>query len=98
MHKKCLKRVGVMSLYYCGQSGCKGHHSFSETCADIVKVVNDYAGLVPFIQGIAEEETQPIEPVQPDADKARGKVTQEMKAYSNKMKTTIVVAQQAKTR
>ena len=88
-----------MSLYYCGESGCKGHHSFSETCSSIVKVVNDYAGLVPFIQGIAEEETQPIEPIKTeDTAKARGQVTQEMRAYSNKMKAPLAIPQQAKTR
>jgi hypothetical protein len=77
-----------MSLYYCGESGCKGHHSFSETCADIVKEVRDYAPLMPFIQGIGEEETQPFEPIKaddwPTATRARGTVTQEMKAYKNK--------------
>lgn len=76
-----------MSLYKCGESGCKGHHSFSETCADIVKEVRDYAGLMPFIQGIGEEETQPFEPIKGDdlpTARARGTVTQEMKAYRNK--------------
>jgi hypothetical protein len=88
-----------MSLYYCGESGCKGHHSFAETCSSIVKVVNDYAGLVPFIQGIVEEETQPFEPIQSeDAPKARGQVTAEMKAYNNKMKAALAVPQKARTR
>ncbi|MEO8610374.1 MAG: hypothetical protein ABI690_20935 [Chloroflexota bacterium] len=85
-----------MSLYYCGESGCKGHHSFSETCSSVVKVVDDYAGLVPFIQGIGEEETQPFVPIKSnDADKARGQVTQEMKAYNNK--AALPVAQKART-
>ena len=86
-----------MSLYYCGESGCKGHHSFSETCSSMVKVVNEYAGLVPFIQGVGEEETQPFEPIQPEADKARGQVVPAMKTYNNKMKATLTVAQKAKT-
>ena len=86
-----------MSLYYCGESGCKGHHSFSETCSSIVKVVDDYAGLVPFIQGVVEEETQPFEPIKADdTSKARGQVTQEMKAYKNK--AALPVPQTAKTR
>ena len=86
-----------MSLYYCGENGCKGHHSFSETCSSIVKVVDDYAGLVPFIQGVAEEETQPLEPVKTDdAQKARGQVTQEMKVYKNK--AALPVPREAKTR
>ena len=89
-----------MSLYYCGENGCKGHHSFSETCSSVVKVVNEYAGLVPFIQGqwIGEEETQPFEPIQTEADKARGQVVPAMKAYNNKMKATLAVPHKAKTR
>ena len=88
-----------MSLYYCGESGCKGHHSFSETCSSIVKVVDDYAGLVPFIQGqwIGEEETQPFVPIKTDdSAKARGQVTQEMKAYNNKV--ALPVPHKVKTR
>jgi len=88
-----------MTMYYCGEKGCKGHHTFSENCSSIVKVVNDYPALLPFIQGIGEEETQPFEPIQsePPPQKTRGQSTPAMKAYDNKMKTALTPAYKKKS-
>ena len=88
-----------MSMYYCGETGCKGHHSFAETCSDL-KTVRDYPGLLPFIQGINEEETQPYQPVElePVSRKAHGQSTAAMKVYDNKMKVALTVPAKAKSR
>lgn len=75
-----------MAIYFCGETGCKGHHTFSQDCASIVTAVQDYPALIPFIQAIGEDDTQPYEPVQVEASsKARGQLTPAMKAYNNKM-------------
>lgn len=81
-----------MALYFCGEIGCKGHHSFAATCSSIVVVVPDYSALKPFIEAIGEEETQPMQPVQvePEPEKARAQSTPAIKAYNNKLKTAVV--------
>jgi hypothetical protein len=90
----------IMALYYCGEKSCKGHQSFVQDCASLVKPVSDYPGLMPFIQGIGEEETQPYEPVkaEPEDVKARGQITQTMKSYDNKMKSRLPEPQKARVR
>ena len=87
-----------MALYFCGESACKGHHSFAATCSGMVTVVADYPALQPFIEAIGEEETQPMQPVQVEdqPEKARGQSTPAIKAYNNKLKTALVPAGKAK--
>jgi hypothetical protein len=89
-----------MTRYYCGEKGCKGHHAFSENCASVVRVVHDLPVLLSFIQGIGEEETQPFVPIRDEAlpEKARGQSTPAMKAYDNKMKTSLDPAYKQKNR
>jgi hypothetical protein len=83
-----------MALYFCGETGCKGHHSFAATCSGTVAVVADYPALQPFIEAIGEEETQPMEPVEVETlpEKARGQSTPAIKAYNNKLNTALAPA------
>ena len=87
-----------MALYFCGENGCKGHHSFAATCSSTVVVVPDYPALQPFIEAIGEEETQPMEPVQVDAqpEKAHAQSTPAIKGYNNKLKTATMPAMKHK--
>ena len=87
-----------MAQYFCGEKGCKGHHTFSENCSSIVPLVADYPSLLPFIQGIAEEETQPYEPVTDDTvQKTHGQSTPALKAYRNKMSAITAAVAMAHT-
>lgn len=87
-----------MAMYYCGEAGCKGHHSFAANCSGSLSVVPDYPALLPFIQGLVEEETQPMQPVQAETqpEKARGQSIPAIKAYNNKLSATLTPARARK--
>lgn len=50
-----------MALYRCGQPGCRGHHTFSESCS--TAAIPDYPVLTAFEKLL---ESQPLSPVSAD--------------------------------